>query len=84
MKIDLGPVTAPMQFDQDSPGVFVRGNHAFACGVGLAMLLQRAQGLNEEHRKPLEQLRDALLAVDAEDEPEDLQKMKPFKDCRAG
>ena len=81
MKLVVGPETGPMQFEGDTPGVFVRGNEAFACGVGLARLLQQEVGLPPEQRGPLEALRDALLEVDSEDEPERLQRMRAFKDA---
>lgn len=83
MSHDERPHTGTMQFAGDGPGVFLRGNDAFACGVGLARLLIGDPSLPPEQLGPLKVLRDALLAVDAEDEPEDLQAMVAYVAARA-
>lgn len=72
-----------MQFGEDWPGVFIRGDNAFF----YAQLLMAADKILRSETKldafMLSGLRDLLLSADIRKTPE-VQKLKDFTDCISG
>ena len=80
------PETGPLQFGEDWPGVFIRGDQAGHLALVLGEILDDPGCLNSEYittRAPLEQLRSLLAGSrvwDGQDPPE-LTKLRPYPEC---
>ena len=74
-----------MQFGEDWPGVFIRGDMAGWCALLLAEVIKDPTCLGREPLTygPLLGLQSLLASsrvVDGKD-PEDLQRLRPFPEC---
>lgn len=78
------PETGPMQFGEDWPGVFIRGDHAMHYASHLRMLLDGTikpeEVKNFSNAVGLHGLLDLLTSCYAHGDLSDLQLIKEYKD----
>jgi hypothetical protein len=74
--------TGPMQFGDDWPGLFLRGDDAFSYGTMLSLILKAKEGepLGGYTKKNLEEFSVQLLAVKVDDANEPT-KLRSFEKC---
>lgn len=73
--------TGVVQFGDDCPGVFIRGDNAGFYGGLLSSLLQRSD-LSILDRGALESLSRLLTSSNVHHNPSDVQLLKPYEECK--
>jgi hypothetical protein len=73
---DERPETGPMQFGDDWPGIFIRGDTAFF----YLKVCEALKASNPIAQKGLEGLKD-LLELSQQRPDMEVTKLKPFKEC---
>lgn len=69
-----------MQFGDDWPGVFIRGDNAFGYAAALDRLLQTSDGSEAMGRATVEEFKRMLLRCTSSD-ARSAQRMRPFEEC---
>jgi hypothetical protein len=78
------PETGPMKFKDDWTGIFIRGDHSFACSMLLRNILDNSKDFNILTNNQLKELIDLLSSCNMNSKEynrKEVQELKLFKEC---